>query len=251
MPTWSALTDELDRWADLPDVASFWWRDDDAAAASPALRRLLTVRRELGVPMTVAAIPARIEPACAGLLAEDEAVDVVQHGWDHVDHARAGDKRVELGGTLAPDAALVTLKRGFAALGLRTLPILVPPWNRIAESLVELLAAAGYRGLSGFGARTAASRHGLAIVNTHIDIVAWHHGRGFVGEAEALRATVGHLEGRRTGRVDRSEPSGLLTHHAVHDAGAWRFVDRLIATVGAHRGARWIAASEAFGVGGA
>jgi hypothetical protein len=66
-----------------------------------------------------------------------------------------------------------------------------------------------------------------------------------------LSATVGHLGARRTGRVDRSEPSGLLTHHAVHDSGAWRFVDRLITTVRAHRGARWVAAREAFGMGGA
>lgn len=246
MPTWNALTDELDRWTDSPDVASFWWRDDDTYAASPALRRLLTVRRALGVPLTVAAVPARLEPACAGLLAEDDGVDVVQHGWDHADHARAGEKRLELGGTLAPDAALDALARGLALLGQRALPVLVPPWNRIADGLVERLAAAGYRGLSRFGARAAPSRHGLAIVNTHIDIIAWHHGRGFVGEAEALRATVGHLEGRRAGRVDRFEPTGLLTHHAVHDAGAWGFLDRLITTVRRHRGARWVAAREAF-----
>jgi hypothetical protein len=37
--------------------------------------------------------------------------------------------------------------------GSRVLPVLVPPWNRIAPGLVPALPEIGYRGLSTFGIR--------------------------------------------------------------------------------------------------
>lgn len=249
MPTWIALDDELDRWADAGRVATFWWRDDDAGRPSAALDRLLGARRTLGVPLAVAAVPAWLDAAGRRLLAA-EAIDVLQHGWDHVDHAAPGAKRLELGGTLAHDDAIARLRAGAAVLaGLpNALPVLVPPWNRIADGLVGRLGEAGLRGLSRFGPRRPADG-GPIQVNTHVDIVAWHDGCGFVGDDAALTATIDHLRARREGAADGAEPTGLLTHHAVHDEACWDFVARFAEAVLGHRAARWVAARAAFGIG--
>ncbi|MBM3583713.1 MAG: hypothetical protein FJX36_04555 [Alphaproteobacteria bacterium] len=249
MSTWDALDEEFDRWAAAGRVATLWWRDDDAGAPSAALDRLFEARRALGTPLAVAAVPAWLGAEGAGRIGAED-VDVLQHGWDHTDHAAPGAKKVELGGRLHDTASLAALERGRAVLARlpNTLPVLVPPWNRIAESLVGRLAGAGWRGLSRFGPRRRAAG-GPVTVNTHVDIVAWHHGRGFVGEDAALTAAIDHLRARREGTVDGGEPTGLLTHHAVHDAACWRFVDRFAAAVAGHGGARWVSAREAFGIG--
>jgi len=249
MPTWRALSDELDRRADAGLESRFWWRDDDAGGATPALERLVALRRALAIPLAVAAVPARLDDAGAALLAET-GIEGLQHGWDHANHAPEGAKRIELGGEFAPERALAALKRGLALLTerLRALPVLVPPWNRIAEALIGRLAQAGYRGLSGFGPRARPVRDGLAVVNAHLDLIAWHQGRGFIGDAAVLSAAVTHLGACRAGERDAAEPVGLLTHHAAHDEASWRFVERFAALIGDHPRARWIAASEAFGL---
>ena len=51
---------------------------------------------------------------------------------------------------------------------------------------------------------------------------------------------------RRTGEMDDAEPTGLLSHHLVHDEAAWRFIDDYIEATKSHPAARWISAREAF-----
>jgi hypothetical protein len=86
----------------------------------------------------------------------------------------------------------------------------------------------------------------LRQVNTHVDIIAWQSGRGFVGEDSALHMLVGHLASRRRVELDAAEPTGLLTHHARHDEAAWAFLERLFAFT-REAGARWRTAAELFG----
>jgi hypothetical protein len=116
--------------------------------------------------------------------------------------------------------------------GERALPVLVPPWNRIRPSLAEKLPGIGFTGLSRDGKAKPVA--GLAQVNTHVDIVAWHEGRRFIGEPEALSAAIELME--------MTSPVGWLTHHAVHDEAAWRFLERLFAL----EGVRWASAAELF-----
>ena len=124
--------------------------------------------------------------------------------------------------------------------------MLVPPWNRIDPALVALLPGIAFAGLSTYRARAGASpAFGLTLVNSHVDIVDWR-ARRFCGEAAALTLAVDHLAARRTRRADADEATGLLTHHAVHEPAAWRFVERLIAAVRTG-GGRWLAAEELFG----
>lgn len=252
---WAALERELEAWADAGRRATLWWRDDDAAEAAPALDRLLDTAARHRAPLALAVIPAAATPALAARVASaGAAVAVLQHGYAHRNHARAPAKKSELGPERSAGSVLTELAAGRALLatlwtdaGDRLLPVVVPPWNRIAPEVVAGLAGAGFAGLSAFGARARARpAPGLRQVNAHADIVDWHGGRGFVGDAAALGQIVAHLAARRRGRVDSAEPTGLMSHHLAHDAGCWRFCDRLAAHIAGHRAAVWLDAPSIF-----
>ena len=103
---------------------------------------------------------------------------LLQHGYAHTNHAPPGDKKIELGPHRPAMFVLGELGTGRLALerlfGSRVLPVLVPPWNRIAPALVPTLPEIGYRGLSAFGPRAAPRPGpGLLQVNTHIDLIDW------------------------------------------------------------------------------
>jgi hypothetical protein len=172
---------------------------------------------------------------------------VLQHGWAHANHRPSGERSAEYAADRPLAVMTAELARGREHLrdlfGARFLPVLVPPWNRIDDAVVAALPGLGFRALSVFGPRAAAA---LATVNTHLDPIAWRAGRGFVGDAKALGDLVDHLAARRVGRVDADEPTGLLTHHLVHDAALWRFLDRLLARTAAHPAARWLDPRDVF-----
>jgi hypothetical protein len=245
--TWDSLHDELARWADAGRVAGFWWRDDDAGQPSPALTRLQSLAQTEQVPLALAVIA---QDAAAQLVAEPGAwVSILQHGCDHTSRAGPGEKKTEFPASEPVAQALARLAQGRASMaGPRSLPVLVPPWNRVSSpDLLLRLGGAGYRGLSRFGPRRDASLvPGLVQVNTHVDIIDWQGTRGFVGDDAALAAAVNHLRARREGRVDAAEATGVLSHHAVHDEACWRFLAQLFERTRALSTVRWWGAAELF-----
>ena len=183
-------------------------------------------------------------------------VDVLQHGYAHRNHEPPGVKKAELGAARPPAAVREELRRGAqlltAAFGSQALPVLVPPWNRIAEPLIDLLTDDGYRGLSTQGTRqpAAASRQqGILQVNTHIDIVDWRGGRRFIGLEAAIDLALGHLSARREGRADADEPTGLLTHHLVLEAEAFDFTAAFLERTAEHPAVQWRSARDIFAPG--
>lgn len=257
MTAWQDLEAELDAWAQGGREATFWWRDDDAVEPTAALDRLLALSADSGVPLAIAAVPGR----CAAALAERLAAaagsaTALQHGYAHCNHAPPGEKKAELGGHRPVAAVCEELARGAALMaGLfasQALPVLVPPWNRIAPELLPLLPDLGLAGLSTYGPRPPAGpAKGLVQANTHVDIMRWDAPRGFLGEAEALGLLCGHLRARRDaaadGEIDPAEPTGLLTHHLAHDEAAWAFLAKLMPLLGRHAAARAVTATEIFG----
>ncbi|MFC3227290.1 hypothetical protein ACFOGJ_08625 [Marinibaculum pumilum] len=238
--TWSALDQELARWAAAGQVATFWWRDDDAGTATPALTRLLDLTTAHGVVPLLATVPDWAEPSLPDLLA-GHAAAAAQHGVAHRDRSGGAGKKTELLDGL-PDlenALRDGRVRLEALLGPRLLSVLVPPWNRIGPVLRGRLGPLGYRGLSAYKPRAAAREGAVTVVNCHCDPVAWHEGRVFAGEAAALGQVVAHLRDRRQGRVDADEPTGILTHHAVHDSETWRFLEGLADRLALHPAASW------------
>jgi len=226
--TWEEFEAEIAR----RGGAKFWWRDDDAAAASPELRRALALSRTCAVPLALAVIPEAAEPALFGVL--HERITLLQHGTDHRNRAAPGEKKTEYPEAEPIEAALGRVSDGFRRLKTfaaeRLLPVLAPPWNRVRKDLLDSLPAVGIRGVTLYGPRMGAL---IPQVNTHVDIVAWRRGRRFIGEDEALRLAAKNLS---------DEPLGWLTHHAVHDEHAWRFLERLFKVQGVH----WLSAAEAF-----
>jgi hypothetical protein len=249
---WAELDRELDAWAAAGRRAEVWWRDDDAGPVTPALRRLLDLAASAGVPLALAVIPAAADAALAALLAEHPAATgVLQHGYAHRNHAPAGAKKCELVDPALRPAVLEELSQGRAALdglfGARARPVLVPPWNRFAAGLTAQLPDLGFSGLSACKARAAAHpAPGLLQANCHLDIMAWRPQRRFLGTAAALAALTGHFAARRLGSADPGEPSGILSHHQVHDDGAWDFLAALLARLAAHPTARLLTAAEVF-----
>ncbi|MBX3499721.1 MAG: polysaccharide deacetylase family protein [Alphaproteobacteria bacterium] len=256
MSAWRELDEELARWSDLGRVATLWWRDDDASDATPALDRLLALQARHDVGLALAVIPERATAALSARLADAAGTAVLQHGYAHQNHAAAGEKKTELGPHRPAMVVLGELGTGWMALerffGARALPVMVPPWNRIAPALVPILPEIGLRGLSTFGPRRRMEPvRGLCQVNTHVDPVDWRGGRGFVGEQAAVASLTRSLAIRRLGGFESAvgeETTGLLTHHLVQDEAVWAFIERLIARLRAHSGVRILAPQEVFGL---
>ena len=245
---WQSFADEIARWRDAGRVADFWWRDDDATQPTAALVRLTTLAAEAEVPLGLAVIPDGAEPALFANLGPNVAV--LQHGVDHRNRAAEGEKSPEFPATEPRASARQRLALGRARLqelaGTQLLPVLVPPWNRISAALLPGLLELGFRGYSTFAPRAAEVVDGLRQVNTHVDLIAWRRGRGFVGEEKALAEAIEHLAARRTGAADAAEPTGWLTHHAVHDEALWSFLARLFEQTRDRPGVRWLSPAEVF-----
>lgn len=249
MSGFAALTEELDAWGEAGRTATFWWRDDDASAPEPALTRLLALRKAHDVPLCLAVIPeAKPFPdpglaALAAAIGAERDIRIAQHGFAHRNHAAAGLKKSEYPSGRDLGEAVGEIRTGRERLqnlfGVRLLPILVPPWNRMAPEFLAHLPPLGFTALSAYGPSTP-SVPGLKILNTHLDPLAWRLGGGFLGEAEALAPLLAHLKARREGTSPVTQPSGLLTHHLVMDAAALDFTARFLERTRAHAAARWI-----------
>jgi hypothetical protein len=252
MSEFDALQRELDRWGSAGRQATWWWRDDDAAQPSAALDRLLLMAPD--VPLALAVVPAATGEALAARLQSAAQVLILQHGYTHQNFAGAAEKKIELGPQRPGQVVIGELATGKLRLeslfGARALAVLVPPWNRIAPALVPVLPELGYTGLSQFAPRRRRlALRGLVQSNCHLDLMDWKS-RSFIGAAAAVAALATHLALRYAGAATQpelaSEPSGVMSHHAVHDKEAWVFLERLLAMLSAHRAAQALPANEVF-----
>ncbi|MBT3532585.1 MAG: hypothetical protein HN478_01835 [Rhodospirillaceae bacterium] len=253
MTGWTDLKAELDRWAGDGQRAGLWWRDDDATAPGPRLQRLTALSEASGVPLALAVIPARAENALGGMVAGVPGLKMLVHGLRHQNNAPAEEKKAEFGAhrpvsEMLGDAAIgyENLLGRFADL---TLPVFVPPWNRIDEQLVTRLPLARLTGLSRYGQRRAKPPGAGPLENNcHLDLIDWRGGRGFIGRDAALDLLINHLRARRTGSAARDEATGVLSHHGVMDEETWDFLAELFACGKESDGAHWLTIDEVFRV---
>ena len=248
-PAWKSFVKEITLWRDLGRVVEFWWRDDDAGRPDPALSRLLKLASLSKVPLGLAAIPETSQRAIFEGINSD--VVVIQHGVDHVNRSAPSEKKTEFPFSEPVDQALQRLvggrKRLESLAGNLVIPVLVPPWNRLSPALTPLLGSAGYLGLSTFGVRKVTNpAPGVIAFNTHVDIIDWKGTRGFCGVDHALGQAIRHLESGRRGHADAREPTGWLTHHAMHDERCWTFLEELFDVTSSIEGVLWRSPADLF-----
>lgn len=256
MTPWERLSVELDAWAANGQVAEFWWRDDDAIDVTPALDRLLALRADINLPLALAVIPANARPALSAALKGQAGVDILQHGYAHISHRPADEKKAELGADRDLWDVARELSDGRARMldlfDADWLSVMVPPWNRIDPAVTHLLPGLGFHGLTTFNARPtrdeAEDDGALIIVNTHVDIIDWSGTRGYAGDDVVLSAAVDHLAAKRTGRADPVEATGILTHHLAHDDACWAFIEKFGRFTATNTAAVWRAATDLFPV---
>ncbi|CAN5242895.1 polysaccharide deacetylase family protein [soil metagenome] len=238
---WDPLHRELDQWAEQSRVARLWLRDDDAVSPSPALARLASVTEDIGA--VIAVIPAPADDRLAAFVTRQTRWRVAVHGWSHANHAPPDGKKQELGAHRPAAETLAELTRGFtklsALLGDRLLPMLVPPWNRIDASLLPELRGCGFEAVSVFG--PAQAQAPIPMINTHVDLIDWHGGRGGRNPAVLVAEIVRELVRRRHAA---DEPLGILSHHLVNDETAFGFIGELLSFTGGHSACRWLGVGE-------
>ncbi len=252
MNLWRGLTEELDRWSDADRCATFWWRDDDAVAPTPELEALLRCAQT--VPVALSVIPCVSTRELAARLRGLSSVVVLQHGWDHTNHANAGKSEYPPCRSAAEVAW--ELKTGAAVLaerfGAQTLRVFVPPWHSFDDRFLAVLPLNGISHLSRKGPRSRVlAAPGLRQVNVHVAPVRWTAQPSFT-EADGddcLLTIIDHLAGRRTSRYDPLEPTGLLTHHLVQNGRSYGWMSRLISVTSQHPAGRWLAARDVFRTG--
>ncbi len=238
---WRRLDVELEAWAKAGHDVTLWWRDDDAIEPTPALDRMLALSRRFNVPLALAVIPAQATSGLANRLLDEPAVDVLQHGFTHQNHAEPGERAAEFGPQRPLDARLSEQADGWRMLDgfVRRVPIFVPPWNRYDRELASGFSSQGLKAISAFG---DANRLPSPIVecNCHVDIISWRTTRGFAGVAKTTAKLVDHLQVRRSRTEGAHVATGLLSHHLVHDEGCWSYLVELFSRLQQHSCVQWV-----------
>ena len=229
-----------------------WLRDDDAIAMTDQLRAFLERLTRLRIPAALAVIPARLSPDFEAALAPFADVDLLVHGWAHVNHAEVGAKSSEFPINRADEESACDLREGLARVSAlaprRSRPIFVPPWNRAAPNLPTILPALGYRGASGsHRGRLPLTQDAFLVRNIHWDPIAWRAGGGLLDEAFLLDRMT-ELLASELDASEPLEPIGVLTHHLIHDGWVDRFLDELLATLSESGVVRFLDAAEVFAV---
>lgn len=238
---WIRLSEELDHWGREGRTANFWWRDDDCVEPTPALDRLLDCAG--ATPIALAVIPGRVSAALGERLRGYASVSVLQHGWRHVSHVDGAMS--EYPGFRSDEDVLSEFIAGRQILsdlfGSQYLPVFAPPFHGFDDRFLSLFPTSGLKMLSRKGPRSALRIAGELQLNCHCAPIVWSAPPSFGDERAHLEVLIDHLQGRRTGRYDAREPTGLLSHHLDQDDASFGFMAELNHLVSEHPAAAWVA----------
>jgi hypothetical protein len=197
-------------------------------------------------PIALAVIPSFVSAALAERLRGYASVSVLQHGWRHVSHVdRALTEYPSCRSDEEVLSELVAGRRILSELfGHQYLPVFAPPFHGFDERFTSLFPASGLKMLSQKGPRSG-RRIGVVLqVNCHCAPIAWTDPPSLGDEQAHLAVLIDHLQGRRTGRYDGLEPTGLLTHHLDQDDASFAFLAALNRLVSEHPAAAWVALKD-------
>lgn len=200
----------------LPSCVFF--RDDDAGFGDDRLWRLLDLFGTRGLPLSIAAIPARLDPKCAERLVRsirtsDGLLAVHQHGYAHVNHERRG-RKYEFGPSRSHSQQFRDIREGKKLMsglfcGLED-PIFTPPWNRCTSVTARALHELGFSVLSRESRAHRIQSRGLLELPISID---------WLTKRKGVRLGKDELSLRMAEVIRTEREFGVMLHHAEMDHG--------------------------------
>lgn len=216
---------------------TFFFRDDDAGWSDERLFLLLDLFSDYGMPLDLAVIPLALTQALArGLYdrveAQPDLVGVHQHGFAHISHEAEG-RKCEFGSTR--DVMLqerdIRLGRHLLneMLGPVVQPIFTPPWNRCGKQTGDCLTRLGFQVLSRDHSAMPLRLDGLWELPVQVNWFAKRKGVPFT------REQAGRLIAEA---MSRSDPVGIMFHHALMDKGERYATSELLSLLSSHEQAQ-------------
>ena len=238
-PVWRPLHAELDRWRQAGRVADLWLRDDDAVQPTAALDRLLDLTARHAIPAAVGGHPracrrTACRAACVGARHRRCGARLGAR------EPRAG-RREEAGARAAscrPTSCSANC-RGRKPSSTGCLPGKPRPFSCRpgTGSTAPCCRRSPKQASPRCRCSARRSRPPIAVVNTHVDIIDWHGGRGGKDHGGLVLELAAELRWRR--EAGSREAVGVLTHHLVHDEIAWLFLERLFEATAGNPACRW------------
>ncbi len=218
---WSELQQQLM----THNRVNVFFRDDDVDEDEPTLRRLLDLFAQKNVPVILGVIPAKLTNECVELLAQfSSSIELVQHGWQHVNHELTG-RKCEFGSRRSVEEQRADIARGQArmheAFGERWFPAFIPPWNRCTTDTYRILDELGFRVLSQLHKDSSAiTGFSFREISVTLDLFRWQDGATLKPQAELLQAIAAQLA--------QPQPIGIMLHHKVMRDDAFLFLEQLL-----------------------
>ncbi len=202
-----------------------FFRDDDVDEDEATLRRLLDIFAQRNVPVILGVIPATLTEAGIKLLAQFSAsTEIVQHGWQHVNHELRG-RKCEFGNSRGFMEQLDDIARGQArmneAFGDNWFPAFIPPWNRCMAQTYQALDQLGFRVLSQLRS-DASPITGFSFqdISVTLDLYRWKGGATLKPQEEILQTLAQQCA--------QSQSIGIMLHHKIMNDEAFFFLEQLL-----------------------
>lgn len=203
---------------------NIFFRDDDVDEDEETLWRLLDIFAVRRVPIVLGVIPARLTNEGITLLKQfSDTVEIVQHGWQHVNHETTG-RKCEFGASRTFAEQFNDIARGKKCLdeafGENWFPAFIPPWNRCTPDTHEALNQLSFRVLSTLRGKDLAEDFRGQKIPVTLDIYEWRVGAKCKPEAQILS------ELRQ--QITQDFPIGIMLHHKVMTDEAFAITEKLL-----------------------
>jgi predicted deacetylase len=141
----------------------------------------------------------------------------------HCNHEKEG-RKCEFGPSRSYDEQFEDIAKGRAILEQafpnRFFPAFTPPWNRCTTATFKALDELGFQIFSKDRGKEAVNGYRFREISTTIDLYRWKGGATMKEPEEIVSSLIDQIQDART--------IGLLLHHKVMDAHAFRFLDHLL-----------------------
>lgn len=211
----------------------FWWRDDDISESTKELKRLLdfSINNKLFVHLSV--IPKYLSKNAINLIKKYNNVLVLQHGYEHKNNADFGEPLNEFSCNRPLSNHINNINLGFTDLsfnfGKQFIPIFVPPWHHISETVIEQLSELGIRGISLIGDYNK-KYNNLRNNNVHIDIHRWDSKteNNYQVKIRSYNEIIAEIYNIIFKIDDQQILIGILTHSQIMNINHWRIFRKVI-----------------------